>query len=90
MKKFVKPAFEDPDNSVDLFDSDRKNIFGGMYCVAPAILPRDINLVWNNYIARQQISVKSITKYDGKIAKPIYRPLSPAVPTGKRDGHGSA
>jgi hypothetical protein len=50
MRKGVKPAYQDPDNSVDLFDIDRKNEFGEMYCVAPAILEREVDQCWKNYV----------------------------------------
>jgi hypothetical protein len=54
MKKVVKPAYEDPENSVDLFDGDRKNKFGETYCVAPAILPREVSWFWNRYQKTQE------------------------------------
>lgn len=50
MRKLIKPAYEDPDNSVDLFDADRKNEFGEKYCVAPAILLREADGIWNDYL----------------------------------------
>ena len=48
--KTVKPAYEDPDNSVDLFDANRTNEFGQMYCVAPAILYRQVDEYWADYL----------------------------------------
>jgi len=50
MRKLVKSARVDPKNSVDLFDADRQNEFGEMYCVAPAILPQQVNNYWLGYI----------------------------------------
>ena len=38
MKKLVKPAYEDPHHSVDVFDADRHNQWGDLYCVAPGDL----------------------------------------------------
>jgi len=49
MKKIIKPAYEDPDNSVDLFDADRLNEWGEMYCVAPSILPVQVEQAWDQY-----------------------------------------
>ena len=49
MEKIVKPAYSDPQNSVDLFDAHRKNDFGEMFCVAPAILYSQVNEYWYNY-----------------------------------------
>lgn len=50
MRQFVKPAHDDPDNSVDLFDGDRKNKFGEMFCVAPAILYCQVEEYWEDYL----------------------------------------
>jgi len=50
--KFIKrvwPTFEDPDNSVDLFDANRANQFGGQHCVAPAILESQVEGEWIAY-----------------------------------------
>lgn len=49
MRKLVRPAHGDPHNSVDLFDADRKNQWGEMYCVAPAILSSQIESEWARY-----------------------------------------
>lgn len=49
MKKVIKPAFMDPRNSVDLFDADRRNEFGEMFCVAPAILLHEVKEQWELY-----------------------------------------
>jgi len=54
MKKVVKPAFGDPRHSVDLFDADRKNDRGEMYCVAPAILWSRVREEWERYEAEQK------------------------------------
>ena len=54
MKKFIKPAHDDPHNSWDLFDADRRNEFGGMYCIAPAILYSEVAWHWNRYVASQK------------------------------------
>lgn len=51
MRKYVKPASCDPKNSVSLFDADRKNEFGEMYCVAPAILQDRVDSYWADYVA---------------------------------------
>jgi hypothetical protein len=53
MTKIVKPAFDDPQNSVDLFDGDRRNEFGEMYCVAPAILYCQVNDEWSRYVRQE-------------------------------------
>ena len=50
MRKLVKPSHDDPHHSVDLFDADRLNDFGYMYCVAPAILASQVNYYWERYI----------------------------------------
>jgi hypothetical protein len=46
----VQPAIADPDNSVDLFDRDRVNEFGGPLCVAPAILCEQVDEYWEFYL----------------------------------------
>jgi hypothetical protein len=48
--RVIKPAYEDPHNSVDVFDKDRVNDFGDMYCVAPAVLPEQANEEWGRYL----------------------------------------
>lgn len=53
MRKLIRPAYGDPDNSVDLFDADQKNEFGEMYCVAPSILLREVDERWNQYCMNQ-------------------------------------
>lgn len=51
MRKVVKPAHCDPENSVDLFDGDRKNEFGQMYCIAPGITSGEqVRNYWLGYI----------------------------------------
>ena len=50
MEKIIKPSHCDPNNSVDLFDGDRKNEFGAMFCVAPAILREQVDYYWDEYI----------------------------------------
>jgi len=55
MKQLILPAFDDPENSVDVFDIDRQNDrFGGHYCVAPAILRSQVKDYWNMYIDSQR------------------------------------
>jgi len=49
MKKIVKPAYGDPNHSVDLFDADRVNGFGEMFCVEPAILRSEVDFCWKRY-----------------------------------------
>ena len=49
MKLVVKPSHEDQSNSVDVFDADRVNEFGGMYCVAPAIHFDQVDDAWDKY-----------------------------------------
>ena len=50
MRKIVKPAYLDPEYSVDVFDADYRNEFGGLYCVAPAILSSQVDETWNEYV----------------------------------------
>lgn len=57
MRKLIKPSVSDPEKSVDLFDADRTNggLAGrpqheGMFCVAAAILPQEVDEYWNEYI----------------------------------------
>ena len=57
----VKPAREDPQNSVDLFDADRKNDFGETYCVAPAILRSEVAERWIRYEDEQGICQGCLT-----------------------------
>lgn len=49
MRKFVKPSLSDPKHSVDLFDADLQNEFGGMLCVAPAIRWGQVDEYWRDY-----------------------------------------
>jgi hypothetical protein len=51
--KMVSFAYHDPDNSVSLFDRDRKNEIGETYCVASAILPRQVDEEWDRYLAEE-------------------------------------
>jgi hypothetical protein len=53
MRKVVQPAYMDPHNSVDLFDADRQNAWGDMFCVAPAILRREVEEYWQRYVKEQ-------------------------------------
>ena len=55
MKKYVKICSYDS-NSVSLFDKDRKNEFGEMYCVAPAILENEIEDCWNEYVKQEEFN----------------------------------
>ena len=48
MRKLVKPSRMDSE-IVDLFDTDRLNEFGGPYCVAPGILPEEVDEWWASY-----------------------------------------
>lgn len=59
MKKIIKPAFEDPCNSVDLFDSDRENDFGEMFCIAPSILSSQIDFEWKQYVDNQIAALRN-------------------------------
>ena len=56
MTKLVRPAHDDPHHSVDLFDADRRNRWGGLFCVAPAILPSQVEAAWRDYLAREPSS----------------------------------
>lgn len=47
------PAHDDPYNSLDLLDTDRKNEYGGPYCVAPAILAEQAKMYWQDYLRRE-------------------------------------
>lgn len=53
MRKVIKPAYMDPKNSVDLFDGDRLNQWGTMYCIAPAILSSEVAEYWKEYVELQ-------------------------------------
>jgi hypothetical protein len=48
--KVVKPALEDPEHSVDLFDASRKNHWGEMFCISAAILFEQVDESWERYI----------------------------------------
>ena len=50
MKKMVRAAREDQTYSVDLFDAERMNHWGEPYCVAPAILPSQVEQAWEDYL----------------------------------------
>jgi len=57
-RKLIKPSYADLDNSVDLFDADRKNEFGEMYCVAPSILPQQVNNYWIGYLKNKDLDLE--------------------------------
>lgn len=40
----------DPQNSVSLFDMNRKNVYGEMFCVAPDILSFEVDRYWDSYL----------------------------------------
>lgn len=48
--KEVRESINDPDNSVSLFDSNRRNQYGEMYCVEPDILVSQVDEFWGIYI----------------------------------------
>lgn len=50
-KMRIKPAKDDPKNSVDLFDTDRRNEWGEIYCVAPCILYFQVAERWQEYLS---------------------------------------
>lgn len=54
MRKLIKPAHDDPDCSVDLFDADRQNPQGGLYCIAPAILLCEVEETWQRYVEENE------------------------------------
>lgn len=49
MKCIIKQSNSDP-NSVDIFDLDKRNETGGMFCVAAAILPEQVPEHWIEYV----------------------------------------
>lgn len=49
-KKIVHESAMDPVKSVDLFDGNRTNFYGGMYCVAAGILPSEVETYWQEYV----------------------------------------
>lgn len=53
MRKTVRPARDDPEGSVDLFDETRKNELGEMYCVQPAIMIEEVPYYWSRYEQRR-------------------------------------
>lgn len=50
-KQLTRPAAADPFKSVSLFDANRENEWGEMYCVAPSILQSEVDEHWNAYLA---------------------------------------
>lgn len=50
MRKLILPAHEDPCHSVDLFDADRRNQWGELYCIRPAVLLAQVEESWQNYL----------------------------------------
>ena len=50
-RKKIKPAYQDPKNSIDLFDADRLNDDkNGLYCVARSILLVEVPDCWQDYL----------------------------------------
>lgn len=49
-RKLVSPCSYDPRFSVSLFDSNRKNQSGEMYCVASGILHCQVDEEWKRYL----------------------------------------
>jgi len=56
MKKIIKAAHDDPDHSVDLFDGERVNQFGEIFCVEPAILLSEVDSCWKRYQKKYETS----------------------------------
>jgi len=52
MRKLVLPSASDSKHSVDLFDADMQNEFGGILCVATAILPSQADEYWKSYVRK--------------------------------------
>lgn len=59
MRKLVKPAHDDPHHSVDLFGADRRNQWGGYACIAPAILPEQVEEHWRRYVREEREQAQS-------------------------------
>lgn len=57
MRKLVRPSVSDPRHSVDLFDADLQNGLGGMLCVAPAILPGQVDEYWKDYVTKNGVAM---------------------------------
>ena len=54
MKQLIKPSISDHEGSVDLFDADTNNERGGLFCVAAAILPEQVEEYWEEYIGKSK------------------------------------
>ena len=56
MRRVIYPCVYDPTRSVSVFDGDRKNQFGEMYCVADGISPEEVERVWQEYVKRLTVN----------------------------------
>jgi len=50
MRRVIYPCVFDPARTVSVFDADRTNQFGEMYCVADGIAPEEVDQRWKEYV----------------------------------------
>ena len=60
-RKLVKESVNDPENSVSLFDANRLNELGEMYCVAPDILYEQVDYFWGYYLGYMNGSAEEVS-----------------------------
>ena len=78
----VRPAYLDPEHSVDLFDANRLNDDDEMYCVAPAILPAQVDQYWELYVRFPNANIGSEGSAEEAIeTRPDFDRIQPAEPT---------
>ena len=58
-------------NSVSLYDANRKNAYGEMYCVQSAILESEVPILWPQYIKQIETPKKSVISKLKRIFKII-------------------
>ena len=51
--RVVRPAIDDPVNSVSVLDGGRLMASGKHFCVAPAIVPSQVDDAWNRYLENE-------------------------------------
>ena len=49
-KKGIRFSHNDPENSISLFDLNRINDFGELYCVQPDIIEEQVDYFWKLYL----------------------------------------
>ena len=58
MRRVIYPCVFDPARTVAIYDADRVNAYGEMYCVADGIAPDEVDQYWGEYVKRKTLDIK--------------------------------